>query len=355
MKASDKELSHRLRRANPWKQAIDLRRENLGKEITDNLPAMEIDPEALDAFSEMDPVPELPGAMVSKLMLVTKLELPKWGKRGKIIDYGWGAAKGLMRMDLWQPLFETQLAEKKEPDLVKLKQEIKEYAKSVGYGLCGFTKADRRFIAAGLDDKFPYDTAVVLGMEMDFDLMEEVPHPGKELFDFEVYIESGKRVFDVARFIRDKGYRCHARVPFDGFVKYPPHAIMAGLGELGAQGVVITKEYGPRQRWTMISIDAEIEPDEPVDLGMARYCDDCMLCVKVCPGDAISTERIWWRGVKKRKNNDARCYPYFRRYEGCGICLKVCPINRHGYEACMEAYHRDGTILTKNDERRRKR
>lgn len=335
----------RLRRANPWKQTIDLRRENPGREITHNLPAMEIDPTALDAFSEIGPLPELPGAMANKFIVATRMELPKWGKRGKIIDYGWGAGKGLVRMDIWQPLFEAKTAPEKETDMGKLKQEIKEYAKSVGYGLAGFTRIDRRFIADGRDQKFPHDTALVLGMEMDFDLLEEVPHPGKKLFDFEIYIKSGELVFDVARFIRSKGYRCHARVPFDGWIKYPPHAIMAGLGELGAQGVVITKEYGPRQRWTMISIDADIEPDEPIDLGMAKYCDDCMLCVKTCPGKAISEQRIWWRGVKKRKNNDTRCFPYFEKYDGCGICLKVCPVNRRGYEACMEAYRTDGTIL----------
>ena len=344
MKGAEKAAGE-LRIADPWRQEIRLRRLNPGKSITENLPALEIDAVALDAFSEIAPAPELPGAMVNKFMLVTRLELPKWSKRGKLIDYGWGAGKSILRMDLWQPLFEKEVSPRQELDLVRLKQEIREFARSVGYGLCGFTKIDRRFIAEGRDDKFPYDTAVVLGMEMDLKLLEEAPHPGRRLFDFEIYVESGRRVFEVARFIRSKGYRCLARVPFDGWVKYPPHAIMAGLGELGAQGVVITKEFGPRQRWTMISVDADLEPDEPADLGMAKYCDDCLLCVKACPGDAITHERIWWRGVKKRKNNDARCYPYFKKYEGCGICLKVCPINKRGYEACMAAYQKDGTIL----------
>ena len=346
---SEKDTNDRLRKANPWKQRIDIRPDNPGRDITNNLPAMAIDPAALDAFSEIDPVPELPGAMADKFALVTKLEIPKWSKRGKSIDYGFGAAKHLLRMNLWQPVFETKVAPRRKTDLGKLKQEIKDYAKSVGYGLAGFTKIDRRFIADGRDDKFPFDTALVLGMEMDFELLEEAPHPGKRLFDFEIYIESSKRVFEVARFIRSKGHRCYARVPLDGWVKFPPHAIMAGLGELGAQGVVITREYGPRQRWTMISIEADIEPDEPVDLGMAKYCDDCLLCVRACPGKSISRERIWWRGVKKRKNNDARCYPYFEKYDGCGICLKVCPINRHGYDACMEAYRKDGTILKRRE------
>ena len=57
--------------------------------------------------------------------------------------------------------------------------------------------------------------------------------------------------------------------------------------------------------------------------------------------------RIWWRGVKKRKNNDARCFPMFKKYEGCRICLKVCPISRFGYRECMEAFKMDGKILGK--------
>jgi ferredoxin len=344
--------SNSLRIASPWFQTIKRRKPNPGKNITDNLPAMDIDPEAFDAFSEMDPLPELPGTMQNKAALVTIIELPKWAKRGKLIDYGWAGIKGIVRMDYLQSLFETKTARHKEHDLEKLKRETKEFAKSVGFGLSGFTKIDRRFIAKGKDNKFPYDTALVMGMEIDYDLLEEVPYPGRELFDFEVYVKAGKRVFEVANFIRSKGHKCFVRIAFDGWIKYPPHAIMAGLGELGAQGVVITKEFGPRLRWSMISIDADIEPDGPVDLGMAEYCDACMLCVKACPGDAISYERIWWRGVKKRKNNDTKCYPYFRKFEGCGICIKVCPVNRHGYEACMEAFQKDGTILKRNAEKK---
>jgi epoxyqueuosine reductase QueG len=165
--------------------------------------------------------------------------------------------------------------------------------------------------------------------------------------------KSQERIFDVARFIREKGYRCFARVPFDGRVKYPPHAVMAGLGELGAQGVVITRQYGPRQRWCMISIDADITPDKPADLGMAAYCDACRICIRACPGGAISEERLWWRGVRKRKINDAKCYPFFKKYEGCAICLKVCPINRFGYDDCIGAFLRDGTILGKATATRR--
>jgi ferredoxin len=338
-----------LRRWNYKEQSVEFRRENRGKSITDNLRTIKIDPLALDSATEISPLPELAGGLRDPLRAGIKVEFPKWRKRGKLIEYGWGVIRSLIRMNAGQRDFMKNASSNKEEDLAVLKKEIKQFAERLGY-ICGFTLVDRRFISQCRDRYFPFDTALVLGMEMDFDLLEEVPNPGERLFDFEVYIESGKRVFDMAEFIRSKGYRCFARVPFDGGVKYPPHAINAGLGELGAQGVVITREFGPRVRWTMISIDADIEIDKPIDLGIADYCDHCLRCVAACPGDAITPERIWWRGVYKRKNNDARCWPYFVRYEGCGICLKVCPFNRFGYDACMKAFKKDGTILKNQDE-----
>lgn len=329
---------------------VKLRPENPGGSITDNLSKIQnirIDPETLDTYSEVMPLEELIEVMRHKLWLGAKLEIPKWGKRGKIVEYGWGVAKSVLKMNIAQKFTQFSVAAKKENDLVLLKHRIKEYAQSCGY-ICGFTKIDRRFISNCSDSKFPYDTALVLGMEMDYDLLNEAPTPGRRLYDFEIYVKSGERVFDVARFIRSTGHRCWARVPFDGVVKYPPHAINAGLGELGANGVAITPQYGPRQRWTMISIDAEIEPDAPIDYGVADYCDACKLCIKACPARAIPEERIWWRGVLKRKINDTKCFPYFERYEGCAICLKICPFHRFGYEKCMEAFRKDGIILGKS-------
>ena len=332
-----------LTRYNVRKKRVDERPANPGKEITDHLPFVGIDPETLDLYSEINPLDELIGKMADKTTLVLETEIPKWRKRGQLRGYGWGVAKGILKMDLMQGFMDRFVAGKKEENLTVLKREIKAFAAGLGY-ISGFTKIDRRFIAEGRNDKFPYDTALVLGMEMDKKLLDEAPRPGKKLFDFEIYVKSGREIFKVAKFIRARGYKCRVRVPFDGWVKYPPHAITAGLGELGAQGVVITREFGPRLRWGMISIDADIEIDAPVDLNMAAYCDACRKCIRACPGKAVSNERVWWRGVYKRKINDVKCWPYFTKFEGCGICLKVCPINRYGYEECMTAFLKDGSI-----------
>ena len=59
---------------------------------------------------------------------------------------------------------------------------------------------------------------------------------------------------------------------------------MAGLGEMGWSKVLLTPEFGPRQRIGVILTDAELEPD-PIKIG--HICDHCKLCVRDCPAQAI--------------------------------------------------------------------
>ncbi len=336
-----------LNRYITWRQKVVPRRENKGKAITDALPGIQVDPAALDMYAETDPLRELIPPLGNKIAAAIVLELPKWIRRGQMLRYGWGTAKGILQAEFTQWFANRFQAAREKCDPVSLKDDIRQYAEEQGFGLCGFTYADRRFISDARDSLFPYDTAIVLGMEMDRELLREAPRPGKKLFDFEIYVKAGLQVHKIAKFIRSKGYRCLVRIPLEGWIKFPPHAINAGLGELGANGVVITEKFGPRQRWCMISVDVDIPPDEPRNLGVAEYCDACRRCIRACPGRAIPEEPFWWRGVWKRKINDTLCWPWFVKYDGCGICLKVCPFNRFGYKACMEAFQKNGSILNR--------
>jgi len=58
-------------------------------------------------------------------------------------------------------------------------------------------------------------------------------------------------------------------------------AVRAGLGEFGYNNLVLTKEFGPRQRFNSIITDAELVGDplitEPICLR-----DECMLCLSAC-------------------------------------------------------------------------
>lgn len=68
-------------------------------------------------------------------------------------------------------------------------------------------------------------------------------------------------------------------------------AYLAGLGEIGYSKVLLTPEFGPRQRVGIVLTEAELEPD-PIYEG-PKLCNRCMACVRDCPGQAISaTETV---------------------------------------------------------------
>jgi ferredoxin len=58
-------------------------------------------------------------------------------------------------------------------------------------------------------------------------------------------------------------------------------------------------------------------------------------------------EKVWYRGVEKNKLVFKRCRPVMARYLGCGICMKVCPIQKYGMQPVMEHYVATGQILGK--------
>jgi ferredoxin len=58
-------------------------------------------------------------------------------------------------------------------------------------------------------------------------------------------------------------------------------------------------------------------------------------------------EKVWYRGVEKNKLVFKRCRPVMARYLGCGICMKVCPIQKYGMQPVMEHYVETGEILGK--------
>jgi epoxyqueuosine reductase QueG len=64
--------------------------------------------------------------------------------------------------------------------------------------------------------------------------------------------------------------------------------VLAGLADMGFNGLALTPEYGARNRFITIITDAVIEADPMIPPG--TVCDQCMLCRKHCPSKALSKE-----------------------------------------------------------------
>ena len=102
-------------------------------------------------------------------------------------------------------------------------------------------------------------------------------------------------------------------------------AVAAGLGEFGWLSIVLTPQFGPRNRFGCVLTTAELAPD-PMYSG-PRICDPvkCNICTTVCPTHALSKygEKEARRVTYKDEGGD-------RSFDYCHVDLTRCRIAAHG-------------------------
>ena len=89
----------------------------------------------------------------------------------------------------------------------------------------------------------------------------------------------------------------------DVIIDYNKAAMVCGLGKAGLHNKVIVPQYGTYMRFVYIITDMELEFDKPF---AENLCDNCGLCLKACPGKAISENgvdswqcSVYYRGAHK--------------------------------------------------------
>lgn len=229
-----------------------------------------------------------------------------------------------------------KVASIKEENLELLKEQIIEYAKKLGFVSIGVTLLDRRFVSIEVDDEMVFDTIIILGYEMPKEVVHRYPYPKHDTAAYYGYAHCAKHVHDVADFIRSKGYDCRAR-SWEGFIKYPPHAVNAGMGNFSTYGICHTPEVGTRLKYCSILIDADLPIDKPKDFNIEEFCARCRMCQKSCPSGAIPKEENRYHGAIKRTTNHIKCFDSMAVMHECVRCIRVCPISMLGYEKCIDS------------------
>jgi epoxyqueuosine reductase len=124
-----------------------------------------------------------------------------------------------------------------------------------------------------------------------------------------------------------------------GFVDSAPvlersWAVKSGLGWIGRNGNMITKQSGSFFFIATLIVDVELEYDDPF---AKDYCGNCRKCIDACPTDAIMDNKVV---------NGSKCISYYTtelkdalipdemkgKFDnwmfGCDVCQDVCPWNR---------------------------
>ena len=226
-------------------------------------------------------------------------------------------------------------------------EEIRGKAKSLGFGEVGFTKYDRKYTYKSKKGWVKFEHAICLALEQDYWQTQTIPSMEAEFAHFGTYEEEGAYAIELAKYIRSLGYRAQIHSPNDNSAAYIPMFVEAGLGQLGANGQLLSPHFGSRSRLMIISTDAVVTYDEPVDYGLHKFCEICQVCVNRCPGRALVKDKVWWRGAEKHKLMYDRCRPVMATYEGCGVCMLVCPVQRYGLPEVMDYFVSTGEVLGK--------
>ena len=202
--------------------------------------------------------------------------------------------------------------------------EIKALARDMGADAVGIADYDARLAFSAAEDR-GHSRVIVCAMAMKYDAMVDIgPASQDEVHRvYHALDDLGVRlVHQIAAF----GYHARAQTNAGDF-PLPAYGYLAGLGELGRHGSLISPELGSSFRLVAVSTDMPLAADGPKDFGIDEVCARCNICTRFCPGDAIKPEKRDKYGVTRWHVDTPACEPWFFRLMGCKICLMVCPLN----------------------------
>lgn len=144
-----------------------------------------------------------------------------------------------------------------------------------------------------------------------------------------------RRLRPVAALLEDSGFR--ARICVDSAPVMEKYwAVRAGVGFIGRNSLLITREAGSMVFLAEIVTDAVLPPDMPC----TESCIGCGACARSCPGGAIGPDDmvdarrcLSYLTIEHRGEWSAEQLALVRRGDsrciyGCDICQQVCPHNR---------------------------
>jgi epoxyqueuosine reductase len=206
-------------------------------------------------------------------------------------------------------------------------EAIKRMVREMGAQAVGIADYDARF-AFTQAGEVTQTRVVVYGIAMSYDNMADIgPRSQDEVH--RVYHQLDDIGVRLAHQIAAYGYSATMQ-PNEGDIPLPAFAWLAGLGELGKHGSLISPELGSSFRLGAVTTDLPLVVDGPKDFGIDEVCMKCGVCTRFCPGDAIRPEKQLVNGIERWHVDTPACEPHFHKLYGCKICLMVCPLNSRG-------------------------
>lgn len=212
-------------------------------------------------------------------------------------------------------------------------KKFEKYSQKLGIASIGYVNVPSYLIFN--ERSIITDHAIVLTLEMDEDIISNLPSQENQDMAFQTIDELGKITNKLADYMRKNGFTVQASHPAGGFVIYPWIAQIAGLGFTGRHGLLITPEFGPRQRISALFTSITNLPNNKDDHSwISDFCASCGRCVIKCPEKAIREYPIKHEDGRLSHLNNEKCV-------GCTICIKECTFNKKDYYKVKEIFEKN--------------
>ena len=175
-----------------------------------------------------------------------------------------------------------------------------------------------------------HKNAIVLVNAIDTQLLQGAPKKQVMYAIHKAYLQTNVVAIVLAGYIRNLGYPARAQIMRNYQVIIPPIAIDAGVGELGRNGIVISKEFGEAIKMAVVTSDLPLVHDPKARMGIDAVCGACRICAEKCPAGAINHgEKRLIRGVERYRFTPELCFNTWKTTgTDCGVCMVCCPLTR---------------------------
>jgi epoxyqueuosine reductase len=220
---------------------------------------------------------------------------------------------------------------------VKLKEKnyllLKRFCKDLGielFGIADISEIKKDFLLSENILK-KLDKAVCLGARLSSSILEEIINAPTRLYFHHYRTVNAfldQAALGVCNYIQNKGFLA-LPIPASQIVDWQNQkahlshkklGVLAGLGWIGRNNLLVNKKFGSQFRLVSILTDMPLKMDKPIK----KDCQECRLCVKICPAQAIKDTPGEFDYIK--------CFEKLKEFQKqrlvdqyiCGICIRIC-------------------------------
>lgn len=210
---------------------------------------------------------------------------------------------------------------------------LKKFCQAQGADLFGVAniKEIKKDFALSPDILEKFDKAICMGVRLSEAVLEEISNAPTRLYFHHyrtVNAFMDQMAFKVSSYIQKKGFRA-IPIPASQILDWQNQkahlshkhlGVLAGLGWIGRNNLLVNKDLGSQFRLVSILTDMPLKMDKP----LKRDCQDCRLCIKICPAGAIKDNSAEFEHIK--------CFEKLKEFQKqrlvdqyiCGVCVNAC-------------------------------